>query len=56
MAEIHGEGWAELFAQILQNVIDELESGTTNALSDFMYRETKRVLGHVPALVVPGCS
>ena len=56
MAEIHGEGWAELFAQILQNVIDELENGTTTALSDFMYRETKRVLGHVPALVVPGFS
>ena len=56
MPEIHGEGWAELFAQIPQNVIDGLENGTTNALSDFMYRETKRVLGHAPALVVPGCS
>ena len=56
MAEIHGEGRAELFAQMLQQVIGELGNGTTNALSEFMCKETKRVLGHVPALVVPGCS
>ena len=56
MAEIHGEGRAELFAQTPQNVIDGLEHGTTNALSDFMYRENKAGLRTCPALVVPGCS
>ena len=56
MAEIHGEDWAEQFAQILQHVLDELEKGTTNALSDFMFRETKRVLGDVRTLRVPGSS
>ena len=55
MAEMHGENWTELFAQMLQHVINELEKGNTNALSMFMYKESKRVLGPVHALVVPGC-
>ena len=54
MAEVHGEEWAKLFAQTIQNVIKELEDGRTNALSDFMCRETQRVLGDVPLLVAPG--
>ena len=48
------EDWAELFAQIIHHVIKELEDGRTNALSDFMCRETQRVLRDVPALVAPG--
>ena len=54
LAEIHGEEWAQLFAEQLQNVLGELENGRTNALSDFMHRETLRVLAEVPVLMLPG--
>ena len=54
MAEEHGEDWAGLFAEIVQNVINELEAGNRNALSEFMQQESERVLGHVPTLKVPG--
>ena len=43
MAEIHGENWAELFAQQVQNVINELAAGRSDALSVFMYNESRRV-------------
>ena len=54
LAEIHGEEWAQLFAEQLQNVLGELENGRTNALSDFMHCETIRVLAEVPVLMLPG--
>ena len=54
MAEAHGEDWAELFAEIVQPVLNLLEGGDANALSDFMHRETERVLGDIPVLVLPG--
>ena len=54
MAEANGEGWGGLFAEVIQNVVDELHGGKETAFSDFMHRETKRVLADVLALVVPG--
>ena len=54
MAETHGENWARLFAEMIQHVIKELEDGRTIALSDFMSRESRRVLGEMHALVAPG--
>ena len=54
MAEAHGEGWAELFAEMIQKVLNDLTEGRSNALSVFMHNETKRVLADTPALVVPG--
>ena len=58
MATATDEDWAQMFAQIAQDIMNELTAGTTNALSAFMHRETQRVLGNIPALVVPGapCS
>ena len=56
MAEAKGEEWATLFAEIIQSVIQDLEAGKTNALSKFMYNETRRVLGEVPVLAGPGSS
>ena len=56
MAEAHGENWAELFAQLVQKVIDHLAEGRRNALSLFMHNETRRVLSSTPALLVPGAS
>ena len=57
MAECHGDQWAELFAQMTQQVLNDLADGRSNALSVFMHNETKRVLADTPALIVPGaCS
>ena len=54
MAEAHGESWAELFAQLVQKVINDLAEGRSNALSVFMHNETRRVLSDTPALLVLG--
>ena len=54
MAEAHGENWAQLFAELIQKVLNDLADGRRNALSEFMQNETKRVLADVPALVVLG--
>ena len=54
MAETHGENWAELFAQLVQQVLNDLKEGRSNALSVFMHNETTRVLADTPALLVPG--
>ena len=47
MVEEHGEAWPTMFAEILQNLVNELEAGNGNALSDFMRKESVRVLGGV---------
>ena len=54
MAEAHGEDWAELFAELVQQVLNDLGEGRSNALSVFMHNETRRVLAETPALLVPG--
>ena len=56
MAEEQGEGWAELFAQSTQNVVNDLMRGVINALSVSMDNETRRVLSELPALQVPGLT
>ena len=43
-----------MFAEVFQNAVGELRDGNTNALSDVMRVETKRVLGDVLALIAPG--
>ena len=43
MADAHGEGWAELFAELVQHVLNDLIEGRNNALSVFMHNETERV-------------
>ena len=53
MAEAQGEEWAELFAQLVQKVLNDLADGQHNALSVFMHNETSRVLADIPALLVP---
>ena len=56
MAEAHGENWAELFAELVQKVLNDLAEGRSNALSVFMHNETRRVLSDTPAILVPGAS
>ena len=52
MAEIHGEEWAQLFAEMVQQALDELGAGHSDALSKFMHNETESVLADAPALLV----
>ena len=54
MAETHCAAWGGLFAEIIANVVSELEGGNANALSDFMRKESQRVLGSVPMVRIPG--
>ena len=56
MAEAHGENWAELFAQEVQKVINDLAEGRSNALSVFMHNETRRVLSGTLAVLALGAS
>ena len=56
MAEAHEEDWAELFAQLVQNVLNDLPEGRSNALSEFVHNETRRVLSDTPALLAPGAA
>ena len=37
MADIHGEDWAELFAEQVQKVLNDLSEARSNALSVFMH-------------------
>ena len=54
MAESHGEEWAELFAEMVQQVLNDLGEGRSNSLSVFMHDETRRVLADTLALLVLG--
>ena len=46
--------WGVIFAETMQGVLEKLLGGERTALSDFMHRETQRVLGQVSVLAVPG--
>ena len=54
MADEHGEDWGGLFAEILQNVLDEMEKGNREAFSQFIHSKSTRVLGDVETLRLPG--
>ena len=57
MADAQQEKWGELFAELMQHILNELAAGKKKeALSKFMHAETQRVLGDVPALRVPGIT
>ena len=56
MADRHGENWATIFAEIIQNIMNEVEKGNRGALSELMHAETNRVLQEVPVLQVRGVS
>ena len=54
LAEMLGGEWPEMFAEMVQEILNELMAGNRGALSEFMHRETQRILGSVPVLRVPG--
>ena len=53
MVAFHKEKWPEVFAEMVQQVLKDLLDGQTDALSVFVETEKARVLGHIPALVIP---
>ena len=56
MADSHDQDWGGLFAEILQKFNDDLEEGNSSALSDFVHKESTRVLGEVATLRLPGAA
>ena len=40
VVEAHEENWVELFAQLVQTVLNDLAEGRSNALSVFMHSDT----------------
>ena len=49
MLESHGDQWGYLFAMQVQQILDNITAGTTNAFSVMMHKETVRLL-HTPAI------
>ena len=47
MLNEHGEEWGTVFAKMMQHICNKLVAGNKNALSDFMYNETKRLLANL---------
>jgi hypothetical protein len=56
MAEAHGANLGQLFAEIVQQVLNDVLEGKRNALSVFMENESKRVLSTIPGLLIPPAS
>ena len=52
MLEEHGSDWGGTFASWMQQVVDDASSDKPNALSVFVYTETRRCFGDQPALRV----
>ena len=49
MGEAHEEDRAELFAELVQALLNDLREGRSNALPLFMHNETRRVVSATPA-------
>ena len=52
----HSSNWGQVFAGIIQRLLNDLALGTSNAFSLFVNTETKRCFDGVGALQVPGNS
>ena len=53
MLEEHGDEWVRVFAEWIQKVLDDFETGVANAFSLFVHAETRRCFDEVVALQVP---
>ena len=53
-AAVYGPEWAQVFAEILQNLANKQAEGDGDALSEFMRSEPERVLGGALTLRLPG--
>ena len=54
MATSHAEAWGGLFASWMQQVLDDIHSGVSNAFSLFVHHEMRRCLSDEPMLAMPG--
>ena len=52
-AALEGD-WPDMFCEHVQHILDELRDGNRSALSEFMHNETRRILGSVEVLRIPG--
>jgi len=52
-AALEGD-WPDMFCEHVQHLLDELRDGNRSALSEFMHNETRRILGSVEVLRIPG--
>ncbi len=52
MLNEHKGDWGGTFASYIQNILDDVDSGITNAFSLFVHSETRRCFDSVPALAV----
>ena len=53
MSAEHGAAWPETFAGWMQLVANDMAEGKRNSLSEFVYRESHRVLDGRTAPAVP---
>ena len=56
MCEVHGADWGGTFAGWMQQLLDDLANGISNAFSVFMHDETARNFSELRMLVVPGSN
>ena len=54
MATEHAEAWGGVFATWMQQVLDDIHAGVSNAFSLFVHNETRRCLDDLPMLAMPG--
>ena len=53
MAEEHDKAWGRLFAEWVNQVLDDIDGGASHAFSVFVHRETRRCFEGQLALRVP---
>jgi len=56
LGSVHNGEWAGVFAEMLEQVLEDLIAGKPHALSEFMHKEMERVLATLPTLKIPGCQ
>ena len=54
MKQEHGSNWGQVFAGMMQRILNDLASESTCAFSVFVHAETRRCLDAVAVLQVPG--
>ena len=56
MREEHGVEWGGIFSGWMQQILDEIDDGVSNAFSVLVHDETCRCFAAVPMLAVPSGS
>ena len=56
MKHQHGADWGNVFAGMMQKILDDFANSSSNAFSSFIHTETARCFNDVVALQVPGAA